>query len=39
MKLSTLDIVVLVGYFAAMILVGLYVTRRAARNAWANKPE
>ena len=32
MKLSTLDIVVLVGYFAAMILVGVYVTRRASQN-------
>src|SRR4029453_12851551 len=32
MKLSTLDIVVLVGYFAAMIMVGVYVTRRASRN-------
>ncbi len=28
MKLSTLDIVVLVAYFIAMIRVGFYVTRR-----------
>jgi solute:Na+ symporter, SSS family len=32
MRLGTLDIVVLVIYFVAMIAVGLYVTRRASRN-------
>jgi SSS family solute:Na+ symporter len=32
LKLSTLDLVVLVGYFCAMIAVGVYVTRRASRN-------
>lgn len=32
MGLSTLDIVVLVVYFVAMIAVGVYVTRRASRN-------
>ena len=32
MGLSTADIVVLVVYFAAMIAVGVYVTRRASRN-------
>lgn len=32
MGLSSLDIVVLVVYFVAMIAVGVYVTRRASRN-------
>jgi solute:Na+ symporter, SSS family len=32
MKLSTLDLVVLVVYFVAMILVGIYATRRASRS-------
>lgn len=32
MRLSTLDIVVLIVYFAAMIGVGIYVTRRASKN-------
>jgi SSS family solute:Na+ symporter len=32
MRLSTLDIVILVLYFVAMIGVGVYVTRRAAKN-------
>ncbi len=32
MRLSALDIVVLVIYFAAMIGVGIYVTRRASKN-------
>lgn len=32
MRLSTLDVVVLVVYFAAMIGVGVYVTRKASRN-------
>ncbi|HEX9421961.1 MAG TPA: hypothetical protein VF899_01870 [Pyrinomonadaceae bacterium] len=31
MKLSTLDIVVLVAYFVAMIRIGFYVTRRVPR--------
>ena len=32
MRLSTLDIIVLIGYFAAMICVGFYVKRRASKN-------
>src|SRR5258705_3134647 len=32
MRLSTLDIIVLVVYFAAMICVGFYVKRRASKN-------
>jgi len=32
MRLSNLDIVVLIFYFVAMISVGVYVTRRASRN-------
>lgn len=32
MRLNTIDIVILLVYFAAMLAVGLYVTRRAARN-------
>src|SRR5262245_918748 len=32
MRLTTLDIVVLIIYFVAMISVGVYVTRRASRN-------
>ena len=32
MRLSTLDVAVLVAYFVAMIGVGVYVTRRAAKN-------
>ncbi len=32
MRLSTIDIVVLVIYFVAMIGVGVYVTRRASKN-------
>jgi SSS family solute:Na+ symporter len=32
MRLSTFDVAILVVYFAAMIGVGVYVTRRAAKN-------
>ena len=32
MRLSTLDIIILVLYFVAMIGVGIYVTRRASKN-------
>src|SRR5262245_46677220 len=32
MRLTTLDIVVLIIYFVAMISVGVYVTRKASRN-------
>lgn len=32
MKLSTVDVLVLVLYFVAMIVVGVYVTRRASRS-------
>ncbi|HEV8371555.1 MAG TPA: sodium:solute symporter family protein, partial [Pyrinomonadaceae bacterium] len=32
MRLSNLDVVVLIFYFVAMISVGVYVTRRASRN-------
>lgn len=32
MRLGTLDIVILIVYFVAMIVVGIYVTRRAAKN-------
>jgi solute:Na+ symporter, SSS family len=32
MQLSTLDIIVLVVYFAGMISVGIYATRRASKN-------
>jgi len=32
MRLNVIDIVILIIYFAAMLAVGIYVTRRAARN-------
>ncbi|MBS1794827.1 MAG: Na+:solute symporter [Acidobacteria bacterium] len=32
MRLNTIDIVILLVYFAAMVAVGIYVTRRASRN-------
>lgn len=32
MRLGTLDIIILVIYFVAMIAIGIYVTRRAAKN-------
>ena len=32
MRLGTLDIVILVIYFVAMIAVGVYVTKQAAKN-------
>lgn len=32
MQLNTLDIIILVVYFLAMIAVGIYVTRRASKN-------
>ena len=32
MRLTTIDVAVLIVYFAAMIGVGIYVTRRASRN-------
>ena len=32
MRLNTIDIVILLVYFAAMLVVGIYVTRRASKN-------
>ena len=32
MKLSTLDLVVLIVYFGAMICIGFYIKRRASKN-------
>lgn len=32
MRLTSLDIIVLIGYFAGMIAVGFYVKRRASKN-------
>ena len=32
MKLQTLDLVIILGYFLAVILIGLWVSRRGAKD-------